>query len=187
MNASNEDTRPRPTSRAARLLKKPATLVALGVVVAAGVGIGVASTASGSGSHASTPTTQTTTTTIEAAPVLSPIQTVFDQPHFTTTYTEPAQAGPGATYTWSVSIPNDPGCAYGFTPGTPQPNQATWNHTDLADGGPCSHSGQDFGPSGHHGTITVVVTTTHWHCTATYDGTASGTGPAPAACTPANG
>ena len=185
MNPSNENAQPHTTSRAARVLKKPATLVAVGVVVAAGIGIGVASGVSASGSRPSTPTTQTTTTPIEAAPVLSPIQTLFDQPHFTTSYTEQAQAGPGATYSWSVSIPNDSGCASGFTPGTPQPNRATWNHTDVADGGSCSHNGQDFGPSGHHGVVTVVVTTTHWRCTATYDGTATGTGPAPEACTQA--
>lgn len=123
------------------------------------------------------------TAPVEAAPVLTPIQAVFNQPAFSTSYTEQAAGEAGATYNWTVSIPNDPRCATGFTPGTPQPNKATWYHADVPDGGPCSHTAEDYGPSGHHSTVTVEVTTSHWHCAATYNGTTTGAGAQPGACT----
>ncbi|MGH2892073.1 MAG: hypothetical protein ACRDPM_02225 [Solirubrobacteraceae bacterium] len=100
-------------------------------------------------------------------PSLKPIHAVFtpapagqscSPPYCTTAYTENA-TGEGLTYTWAVSIPKDPGCAKGFQPSKPNPNQATWYHADVSEGGYCNHTGQDYNASGsgHPGTATVVV------------------------------
>lgn len=188
MQTSSRTGRPVPvkgTASAHTEHKPRVTRSPMKVVAAAAVAVGsvVASACSGGTSHASTASTTTTTTPKEPAPVLSPIKAVFDQPAFSTYYSEDADAAAGATFTWSVSIPDDAACASGFKPGTPQPDRATWFHGDAPDGGPCVHNADTYDSSGHHATVTVIVTTTHWRCTATYDGTITGTGPAPSACT----
>jgi hypothetical protein len=120
-------------------------------------------------------------------PVLKPIHAVFDQPTFTTTYTEDA-TGPELDYKWSVSIPVDEECAASFKGNSPKANQATWLHKDKAQGGICNHDGLHIGPRGHPGTVTVIVSNLGWSCKAIYEGTEGvvgnpvGDGPAPEAC-----
>lgn len=197
---SNGRGRPGKSSTAVTVLKKPVTLISLGVLGAAAVGIGVTAAVSGGGATTTTPTTQappttavaagstTTTATVVATPpppALKPIDAVFTQSLFHTVYTEdatPGTLGQTLTYTWSVSIPADPGCASGFRGNTPQQNQATWYHADTSQGGPCNHSGQDYGASGHPGTVTVVVTSGLWRCTATISGTITQPGGTPQPC-----
>jgi hypothetical protein len=136
--------------------------------------------------------------TTAGQPTLKPIHAVFtpasagqscSPPSCTTVYTEDA-TGQGLTYSWSVSIPKDPDCARGFQPNKPNPDQATWYHADVSEGGYCNHTGQDYNASGsgHPGTVTVVVTNASWSCKATFDGTQgpqaqpSSDGPAPQQC-----
>jgi peptide/nickel transport system substrate-binding protein len=114
-------------------------------------------------------------------PVLTPISADFVQALFHTVYTENA-SGSGLTYKWSVSIPLDPECAAGFMPGSPRLDQATWYHADVSIGGPCNHSGRDYGLLGHPGTVTVVVSNAQWSCTATIYGTITETGAPPQPC-----
>jgi len=114
------------------------------------------------------------------SPSLSPIQAVFTDTLYHTVYTESA-TGTGLTYAWTVSMSADPHCAVGFKGNAPSANQATWYHADItSSGGSCDHT--YYGAQGHPGTVTVVVTDALWRCTATYVGTLTGTGPAPAAC-----
>ena len=114
------------------------------------------------------------------APSISPIQAVFTDSLYHTVYTESA-TGTGLTYAWTVSMSADPHCAVGFKGNAPSANQATWYHADItSSGGPCDHT--YYGAQGHPGTVTVVVTDALWRCSATYVGTLTGTGPAPAAC-----
>lgn len=119
-------------------------------------------------------------------PRLNPIHAVFtpapagescSQPYCTTVYTEDA-TGEDLTYTWTVSIPDDPGCAAGFHPSTPRPNQATWYHADASEGGPCNHTGNDYNASGygHPGFVEVMVEDPWWVCYAIYHGTQGATG-----------
>jgi hypothetical protein len=130
------------------------------------------------------------------APKLRPIHAVFKPapqgqacaaPYCTTTYTERAK-GKGLKYTWSVSIPTDPGCADGFHGGKPTAAKATWYHADVAEGGPCDHSVYEASGIGHPGWVTVVVSTAKWRCTAKFHGTQgpqgqkSANGPKPAKC-----
>jgi hypothetical protein len=112
-------------------------------------------------------------------PTLSPIQAVFTDALYHTVYTESA-TGTGLTYAWTVSMSADPHCAAGFKGNAPSANRATWYHADTTTGGPCDHT--YYGAQGHPGSVTVVVTSALWRCTATYVGTLTGTGPAPAAC-----
>lgn len=136
--------------------------------------------------------------TTSVQPTLKPIHAVFNPapagqschpPYCTTVYTEDAN-GHGLSYTWTVSIPKDPNCAKGFQPNKPNPNQATWYHADVSEGGYCNHTGQDYNASGsgHPGTVTVVVSNASWTCKATFDGTQgpqaqpTWDGPAPQAC-----
>lgn len=110
---------------------------------------------------------------------MSPIAAVFTDALYHTVYTESA-SGTGLTYAWSVSMSADPHCAAGFQGKVPSANQATWYHADITTGGQCDHT--YYGAQGHPGTVTVVVTSALWRCSATYVGTLTGTGPAPAAC-----
>ena len=117
-----------------------------------------------------------------AKPVLKPISAVFTQSLYHTVFTEDA-TGTELSYSWSVSIPADPGCADGFKGNVPTANEATWYHADKNIGGPCEHIGKDYGVSGHPGTTTVVVMDADWRCVATYYGTLTGTGSQPETCT----
>ena len=112
-------------------------------------------------------------------PTLSPIQAVFTDALYHTVYNESA-TGTGLAYAWTVRMSADPHCAAGFQGNAPSANQATWTHADITTGGPCDHT--YYGAQGHPGTVTVVVTSALWRCSATYVGTLTGTGPAPAAC-----
>lgn len=148
------------------------------------------STTTSSSSAAVAPASATPVTTVAPAPVLAPVAGVFDQSTFSTTYTVNVQPAAGLTYTWSVSIPGDPGCAAGFKGGSPAPNQATWFHADVSQGGHCGHAPGAVGPRGHAGVVTVVVSNGNWSCTATFGGTEgpngqpSATGDPPGACVP---
>lgn len=106
-------------------------------------------------------------------PVLTPIHAVFNEPEFTTFYKEEATDPQGLplTYTWGVSIPDDPLCANGFTPNSPQVNEAKWLHKDTTEGGTCNHAKYDASGSGHPGTVVVVVSNGYWSCAATFFGT----------------
>ena len=124
-----------------------------------------------------------TTSTTTAPPSLSPITATFVQSAYSTYYEIKATNPAGLSYQWSVSIPTDPGCAAGFKGHTPSPNGASWYHQDEKEGGPCNHSGADYSPAfGHPGTVTVIVTSPEWSCTASYHGTLTGTG-SPPQCT----
>jgi hypothetical protein len=137
-----------------------------------------------SSAPAAVPSDSAPAAAIEAAPVLQPIKAVFRQSAFSTYYTENADAPPGATYEWSVKIPADPDCAQGFHPSKGRPARATWFHADVTNtpSGPCNHAGGLYGSTGHPGTVTVVVLTRHWECSANYDGTVTGVGDDPVPC-----
>jgi hypothetical protein len=86
---------------------------------------------------------------------------------------KPLSASLILNYAWAVAIPADPGCASGFQPNKPEPNQATWFHADASEGGPCNHLGTvyDANGRGHPGTVVVQVSDVQWDCTLTYYGT----------------
>ena len=88
-----------------------------------------------------------------------------------------AVLGQGLTFVWTVVMQADFGCAAGFKPNSPNPNQASWYHADVSEGGPCNHFGTD-----HPGTVYLVVSNTDWVCTALYQGTLGGQGPAAPPC-----
>jgi hypothetical protein len=73
------------------------------------------------------------------------------------------------TYAWKLTPPADePDCdEFGPVPG--EPERAVWRHS-AADG--CTRAGSD-----HDGTVTVVVTTDAWECTASFTGSGTATGP----------
>src|SRR5579859_2836474 len=136
------------------------------------------------------PPTQPQVTPIHAVFTPEPFGQACAPPSCQTVYTEDA-IGDGLIYAWSVSIPPDPACAAGFQPNTPQPNQATWYHADVSEGGHCNHSGTTYDPNGrgHPGTVVVVVSNSAWTCTATYfgtqgNGTPVGDGDPPQPCQP---
>ena len=93
------------------------------------------------------------------------------------------------TYRWLLSFECvDPGCPKSPGPrvdsscknrGVKSSETATliWHHGDTEQDGLCDHS--KVGPSGHQGQITLVVATVEWTCTAYYNGTNAGKGPAP--------
>jgi hypothetical protein len=120
-------------------------------------------------------------------PTVTPIHAVFNEATRSTLYTENV-TGQDLKYRWTVSIPADPPCANGFQPGVPQPNQATWNHADTEEGGPCSHKAYDATGRGHPGTVWVTVYNRSWRCVATFVGTQgdygipTGDGPTPGSC-----
>jgi hypothetical protein len=169
--------------RRARIPGGPAA-VAAGVVAVAAAGIaGVLLTRSGGapGPTAATTTAPPATTAVASAslppaPSLAPVAAVFDQATFTTTYTVSVAPTDGLTYSWSVTIPDDPGCAAGFKGGSPAPNQATWFHKDSSQGGPCSHGPGAAGPRGHNGVVSVIVSRGRWTCNATFQGTEGANG-----------
>lgn len=180
-----QQEQPRPAVVGDGRAKKP-VLIGVGVLVLAGAGIGAFFATSGGGGP-SLPATSlagaaTTTAAVPAAPVLAPLVAVFNSDAYSTYYIEHVQGAPGATYTWSVAMSADTPCQQGFKGNTPSDNEATWFHADVTGtpSGPCNHA--FYGAQGHPGTVTVVVTTSHWICTASYVGTISGTGPAPAPC-----
>ncbi len=115
-------------------------------------------------------------------PTMVPISALFVPAYYTTYYTEGASPSTGLTYKWSVSIPPDPGCAAGFSQDAQNVNQADWYHADDSEGGPCSHGPNQYGPKGHPGIVTVVVSGGGFTCQATYDGTLTGKGPNPSGC-----
>jgi hypothetical protein len=109
-------------------------------------------------------------------PKLTLVTGVFTPAAFSTLYTEapqPTAINQNLHYKWTVSIPVDPDCALGFQPNTPNPNQATWYHADVSQGGHCNHSGTDYDAAGrgHPGIVTVVVFNQFFTCTETYHGT----------------
>lgn len=178
----------RGVSIGSRTLSKPVLVGgAVAVLAIAGAGIGLGVGGGGSSKPAAAVVPQSSTSSGQsgttAAPVLTPVHAVFTQSKFSTVYTESA-TGSGLTYTWAVHIPADPNCAQGFKPETPSPNDATWFHADVSQGGPCNHSGHDYLESiGHPGLVAVLVTNKDWSCSATYEGTLTGSGNAPEACT----
>lgn len=191
--------RPARNARARWAVLAAAALAAaiVGIVLTRGSGTPAAPPAS-----AGTTTTPTTTATPPPAapkPKLQSVAATFDPapagqscapPFCTTTYVESA-TGSGLHYRWSVSIPSDKGCAAGFEPNTPKPNEATWYHADVTEGGSCSHANYDAAGFGHPGWVTVVVSNGGWSCTARFHGTQgaqaqlSSDGRAPSACRPA--
>jgi hypothetical protein len=120
-------------------------------------------------------------------PTVTPIHAVFNEATRSTLYTENA-TGQDLKYRWTVSIPADPPCANGFQPSVPQANEATWNHADTEEGGPCSHKAFDPMAGGHPGTVRVEVSNRSWRCIATFVGTQggygalAGDGPSPGPC-----
>jgi hypothetical protein len=117
---------------------------------------------------------------VPGKPVLTQIHAVFNESEFTTFYKEEATDPQGLplTYTWGVSIPEDPLCANGFTPNKPQVNEATWLHKDTTEEGACNHTKYDGSGSGHPGTVVVVVSNGYWSCAATFFGTQGPSGEA---------
>ena len=131
------------------------------------------------GSAASATTAPAAVSSSSQSAAVSPIVAVFTDTLYHTIYTEGA-TGTGLTYAWTVNMSADPHCAAGFHGNAPTANQATWYHADITTGGSCDHT--YYGAQGHPGTVTVVVANALWRCSATYVGTLTGTGPAPAAC-----
>jgi len=125
-------------------------------------------------------------TGIPPEPRVSGIHAVFNpsppgtkcEPSYCTTVYSVTAKGHHLTYAWSLKIKADPGCARGFHPGTPAPNEATWYHADETEGGPCNHAGSEYYPAtfGHPGKVKVVVKDNHWTCTARFHGTQGATG-----------
>lgn len=139
-----------------------------------------------------------------AAPVLKPIHAVFDPELRQTNYFANATDADGdkLTYTWSLDLttlvdpagsspPGDPNSKAALDPTCNEaavaednakqliPDEFVWEHADPPKN-QCDH--MRMGPSGHQGTVTVVVTDGHWRCEATYKGTNPGDGPPPPPC-----
>jgi hypothetical protein len=162
---------PQPPATAPKRRPRARHLVAAAVVVAAAiVGISLAFSGGKTTPAAATTTTPTTTPAGPSKPRLTPIAAVFNPSARETVYTESA-GGLGLHYTWSVSIPGDPGCAAGFKPNAPKPNQATWVHADVSEGGPCNHAHYNAAGFGHPGWVTVVVANGAWSCRDRFHGT----------------
>ena len=119
----------------------------------------------------STPPPTPTPTATPTPHYPGPIQAVFDEAAFTTIYTEP-EKDPSWTYAWTLQMQADAPCAAGFKGNAPAANQATWYHADTTQGGPCDHN--SYGPSGHPGQVTLVVTGPGFRCQAQYFGTLTG-------------
>ena len=137
------------------------------------------STVQATSSTPSTPTTTTATKATPAAPTVSPVHADFKPLDFATYYAVSATATLQGTptYTWSLSPPKgNPSCNR-FGPVSGKPNQAVWHHADT-DG--CNHG--LMGPYGHTGTVTVIVKTSDWECTATFFGTITRSGPPAQRC-----
>ena len=113
-------------------------------------------------------------------PAVSPIHALFIESASATHYTVTAQEPNGGgqlTYQWRLIPPTaDPGCNHFSATG----NTAVWQHGDQ-DG--CNHQVQVS--QGHPGTVIVTISDGAFICSATYFGTNSGIGPAPA-CSPVN-
>lgn len=117
----------------------------------------------------------------EPAPTIKPIQAEFVDGTTFTQYqvTVDASSGRAIDYAWSLTPPpGDPTC--NKLEQQAAPRYANWYHA-TADG--CSHTGTQ------HDGVVKVVATVHWPevprdwvCTATYNGTLSGTGPQPEPC-----
>ena len=115
----------------------------------------------------------------QAGPVLSPITATFDEDRRATVYTVELKSEAGRplaadSYSWTLQPPaDDPTCDELLVSAT-TPSEATWFHADT-DG--CTHKGVD-----HAGVVSVTVKHDGYTCTATYQGSKTGTGPRPAAC-----
>ena len=113
------------------------------------------------------------------APFLTPITARFEPERRATVYTaqlkDPSGNPLGGTYSWKLTpATDDPACDE-LRVSADNPREATWFHAD-SDG--CTHRGTD-----HAGAvIEVTVTYRTYTCVAVYEGSATGTGPEPAAC-----
>ena len=117
------------------------------------------------------------------APTISPLVATLSDDKSETDYaiTATSPAGRTLNYAWSLVPDADQPSCTNFDEGTPTPNAAVWQHDGTSEG--CNPQAA-LGASGYGGTVTVVVSDGVYNCTATYHGTNSGTGPAPAPCTP---
>ena len=116
----------------------------------------------------------------EPPPTIKPIQAEFVEGVTYTQYDVTVETSRGTIdYAWSLTPPaDDPGC--NKIEQLAAPRYARWHH-GTADG--CTHMG-----TSHNGVVKVVATVhwpevpRDWVCTATYNGTLSGTGPQPEPC-----
>jgi hypothetical protein len=187
---------PAPTSHGTRASSRRIAIAGVALLALAGVVAAVfalsgggsptkpkaaVSTVQATSSTTSTPTTTTTTTTkaTPAAPAVSPVHAEFKPLDFATYYAVSATAERQGTptYTWSLSPPKGNASCNRFGPVPGKPNQAVWHHADT-DG--CNHA--LMGPYGHTGTVTVIVKTSDWECTATFFGTITRSGPPAQRC-----
>jgi hypothetical protein len=150
------------------------------------------------------PKTATAPPPENAAPVVKPIHAVFDEELRQTNYFANATDADGdkLTYKWSLDLTKLVDPAGSSPAGSPDahaaldptcnqadvaednanqviPDEFVWQHADPPVN-QCDH--MKMGPSGHQGTVTVVVTDGHWSCEAIYKGTNSGDGPTPPPC-----
>ncbi|MFI5041416.1 MAG: hypothetical protein ACHQNA_06145, partial [Acidimicrobiales bacterium] len=136
--------------------------------------------------------TETAPTTAAGTPAASsdslvtgPLLVRFVQAEFATHYTVVASDRDGypLTYTWTLDPPavdlpcNNHGVLHSSTA------EFIWHHGDQDD---CNHNVQ--GPTGHKGSVGVVVSDGHWTCEGSYFGTEGSNGSpdatAPLACSP---
>ncbi len=169
------------TPRARVTPRRIAVAVVLLLAVAAGVAIALSGGSSGTKPKlaVSTVSAAPSTTAIPAAPSVSPVHADFKPLERATYYAVSATAaGQGTpTYTWSLSPPKGNASCNRFGPVPGKPNEAVWRH---ADGDGCNHA--LMGVDGHPGTVTVIVKTTAWECTATFFGTITRSGPPAKRC-----
>lgn len=138
--------------------------------------LGVVLSSGGTSKPAVSPATTTApATSVPAAPKLSPVNATFVEAQRATYYvinvTDPAES---ATYAWRLQTPPGNPTCNNFHQLASQPNEAVWHHANT-DG--CTHNGIQ-----HLGTVYVTVTTAHWHCTASFFGTLTHTGPSNQHC-----
>lgn len=131
-------------------------------------------------------------TNADSSVSLSPIIAKFSQAEFATHYDAYAtdKAGRTLKYSWALKLqlvdrpaapdPAEPGSKAAVDSGCNNHGNLSstavefiWQHGDASLGA-CDHS--KMGPSGHQGKIDVVVSDGVWACTATYNGSNTGTG-----------
>jgi hypothetical protein len=157
------------------------------VLVGAVVGIVLAVAGGGSKKAATTttttlaPTTAPTTTTpapakVPPAPKLTPVKATFVEADRATFYTVSVVPSGKAvlTYQWKLIAPSDNPTCNKLLPVAGKANEVVWHHAST-DG--CSHNGPQ-----HLGTVEVTIVTQGWHCTATFFGTLTNTGPRAQRC-----